>query len=257
TFAAIERISQLRATEFENLDTEGRRDWGVGSGLALAGVGHRYAADSTPALQDVSLAVPPGSHIAIPGRSGGGTTTLAHIIARLLEPSSGVLRAGGINAAEIGLTPYRRRVLMLPHETEIFGASLADNITLWDPSFSAADLAEAVKGAALADVVDQLPHRCATTLSSDGGPLSAGQRQRVGIARALIRRPDILILDEATSALDANTEVEVMANIRSAMKGKTLIVITHREELAARFEQRIVVDGGRADYLPLPQAMVH
>lgn len=257
TFAAIERISHLRATELEDLDAEGRRDWGVGSGLALAGVGHRYAGGSNPALQDVTLALPPGSHIAITGRSGGGKTTFAHIVARLLEPSSGVLRAGGIKAAEIGLTPYRRRVLMLPHETEIFSASLADNITLWDPSFSAADLAKAVKEAALTDVVDQLPQGYTTLLSSDGGPLSAGQRQRVGIARALIRRPDILILDEATSALDANTEIEVMANIRSAMQGKTLIVITHREELAARFDQRIVVDGGRADHLPLPQAMVH
>ncbi len=251
TMAAITRISELRAAELEDLDADTGRDWRLDAGLSLAGVGHRYAADAAPVLRAVDLALDSGSHIAVTGRSGDGKTTLAHIIARFMQPSEGAVLAGAADAATgIGLTPYRRRVLMLPHETEIFSASIADNVTLWDGSFALPEIMEALRIAGLGEVVDRLPRRHDTLLSADGEPLSAGQRQRLGIARALIRRPDVLILDEATSSLDPQTETEVIANIRAVMQGRTLIVITHREELAARFGRRLVVKGGGAAYLP-------
>lgn len=251
TMAAITRISELRAAELEDLDADTGRDWSLAAGLSLAGVGHRYAADATPVLHAVDLALDPGSHIAVTGRSGDGKTTLAHILARFMQPSEGAVLAGAADAAAgIGLTPYRRRVLMLPHETEIFSASIADNVTLWDGSFALPEVMEALRIARLGEVVDGLPRRHDTLLSADGEPLSAGQRQRLGIARAMIRRPDVLILDEATSSLDPQTEADVIANLRAAMQGRTLIVITHREELAARFGRRLVVKDGGVAYLP-------
>ncbi|ABA03878.1 ABC transporter, transmembrane region [Nitrobacter winogradskyi Nb-255] len=250
TMAAIARIAELRAAELEDLDADSGRDWSPDAGLSLAGVGHRYAADAAPVLRAVDLALDSGSHIAVTGRSGGGKTTLAHIVARFMQPSEGAVLAGAADAAGIGLTPYRRRVLMLPHETEIFSASIADNVTLWDRSFCLPEVMEALRIAGLGEVVDGLPRRHDTPLSADGEPLSAGQRQRLGIARALIRRPDVLILDEATSSLDPQTEAEVIANVRAVMQGRTLIVITHREELAARFGRRLAVKGGGAAYLP-------
>src|SRR5690606_26224791 len=113
--------------------------------------------------------------------------------------TAGRVVTAGVSAGEIGLSPYRQRVLMLPHETDIFTTSIAMNIALWENTYSLHDIEVAADAAGLADVVRNLPDGYETFLAADGEPLSAGQLQRLGIARALLRQPDILILDEATS----------------------------------------------------------
>lgn len=255
--AAIGRISQLRAGEPEDLDVGDIPDWHPGREIELDGVGHRYAGATGHALEKVGLKLAEGDHVAVTGRSGGGKTTLAYILARVIEPSEGRLLDSGVAASKIGLSTYRRRVLMLPHETHIFTTSIAMNIALWETACSLEDIRAAAEAAGLSEVVDGLPDGYETRLSADGEPLSAGQIQRLGIARALLRHPDILVLDEATSSLDPETEARVMKGIRSVMRGKTLVMVTHREELAASLPRRIHVCDGRVFPVAQDRACLH
>lgn len=244
SLAAIGRIAQLRAAEPENLDTGRTPDWHPGTEIEMNSVRHRYSAATCHSLQDVDLKLAKGDHVAVTGRSGGGKTTLAHILARVIEPSEGQVLDTGVAINTIDLSVYRRRVLMLPHETHIFTTSIAMNIALWEDTWSMEDIRAAAEAAGLSEVVSRLPDGYQTRLSVDGQPLSAGQIQRLGIARALLRCPDILVLDEATSSLDPETEAHVMKSIRAVMRGKTLVMVTHREELAASFPLRLQVSDG-------------
>lgn len=244
SLAAIGRIAKLRAGLPENLETDCSPAWRPGEDIEMNKVHHRYSDATSHSLQNVNLKLVKGDHVAVTGRSGSGKTTLAHILARVIEPSEGQVLNAGVAINTIDLSVYRRHVLMLPHQTHIFTTSIAMNIALWEDTWSMADIRTAAETAGLSGVVDGLPDGYQTRLSADGQPLSAGQIQRLGIARALLRRPDILVLDEATSSLDPETEANVMKNIRAVMRGKTLVMVTHREALAASFPLRLQVSDG-------------
>jgi ATP-binding cassette subfamily B protein len=196
-------------------------------------------------LEDVSFAVPAGGRLAVLGSSGAGKTTLADLLVRLYEPTSGLITLDGRDIRGLDLQWLRSQVLIVGHDPFIFNAGLAENIRLARPEASDDDMVEAAEAARLHDFVGSLPRGYETVVGERGTRLSAGQRQRVAIARAVLRRPAVLVLDEATSALDAATEREVRAALDELMAGRTLIVITHRLASIRGLSQVLVLGGGR------------
>ncbi len=201
-------------------------------------------------LDAVTLHAAAGEHIAIVGRSGEGKTTLAHILTRLLGPDRGTLTLGG--TPPLPLDRHRRAVLLVPHAVTVFNATTRENVRLWDTAIDDAAIWKALDLAALRTQVEGWDAGLDAPLGANGNPLSAGQQQRLGLARAFVRRPDVLILDEATSAMDTQTEAEVLRNIRAFMHGRALIAITHRDAVAATFDRVVRIESGRAVSDPQP-----
>lgn len=243
--ASLDRISGVRTAKPEDVEDGAADSVRFDSGLRLEDVSHCHEGAAAATLDHIDLVFPGDEHVSVTGRSGEGKTTLAHLVSRLAAPTAGALYVGATQAESVALGCYRRRVLVVPHAVDLFSASLRENLSLWDGAYDEDRVRSAAELAGLGVLIAELPDGYATQLSSSGEPLSAGQRQRVGIARAMLREPDVLILDEATSALDAETERLVIANVRAAMKGKMLIVITHRRDLAESFPRRLIVEGGR------------
>ena len=208
----------------------------VGEGLAVV-----HSAGTSPVFTDLSLTVAPGEHIAVVGRSGGGKTTLALALARLLVARTGRVTVAGDT---LPLADHRAAVLLVPHQVALYSATLRDNVGLWDPAVRDEDVAAALTRAGLGPFLAGSSDGLDTILGNRGLKLSAGQRQRIALARVFLRRPAILILDEATSALDPETEAQVLANLRQTMRGRNLIVVTHREAVAATFDRVLRLDDG-------------
>jgi ATP-binding cassette, subfamily C, bacterial len=208
-------------------------------GVALRHVTFRYG-DKT-VLENVSLAIPAGSFVALVGPSGAGKTSIADLIVGLVRPVSGDVYADGVPLSAISLQEWRNLIGYTPQEAVLFHDQLYVNVSLGDPAITRAQAEEALFAAGAGDVLSGLPEGMETVVGERGAKLSGGQRQRVAIARALVRRPKLLILDEVTAALDARTEAEICENLR-ALKGKaTILAISHQPALvsAADFVYRL------------------
>jgi ATP-binding cassette subfamily B protein RaxB len=193
-------------------------------------------------LKGVDLHILPGEHVAITGPSGGGKTTLTKILLGLLEPGSGEVLIDGIPLARYGRRPYREHVAAVLQDDVLFAGTIADNVAGFEP-IDRDRLAEAMSAAAIAEDVDAMPMKHLTLVGDMGSTLSGGQMQRILLARALYRRPKLLVMDEGTAHLDAGHEKRV--NQAIAAMGITRIVIAHRRETLAKAERVIVLDGGR------------
>jgi ATP-binding cassette subfamily B protein len=198
-----------------------------------------------PVLDGVSLTIEPGERVAIVGRSGEGKSTIADLIVRQLDPSSGRVLLDGTDLRTMRLADVRRHVLVVDQEPFIFNASIAENIRYARPSAPDTVVQSAVEAAGLLPLIERLPQGLETSAGERGRMLSAGERQRVAIARAILVNPAVLVLDEATGALDPMTEAQVAAGFAAVMRGRTTIIITHRLELARRADRVIVLAGGR------------
>ena len=198
-----------------------------------------------PTLDDVGFAVEPGQLLAIVGPSGGGKSTVADLILRLLDPDRGRVLLDGRDLSTLRLDDIRRHVALVDQEPFVFHASLADNIRYARPDSTDAEVAEAAEAAGLARFIARLPEGYDTTVGERGAALSAGERQRVALARAFLVRPTVLVLDEPTAALDPITERQVRHGYEAIMRGRTTIVISHRAELAARADHVVVLEDAR------------
>ena len=201
-------------------------------------------------LDDVSLQVRAGEVIAVMGTSGSGKSTLADVLLRLVEPDTGRVLLDGHDIRTLRLADLRRAVALAEQSPFIFHASLAENIRYARPDASDPDIADAARAAGLADLVRTWPQGFDTIVGERGLALSAGERQRVAIARALLTNPAVLILDEPTAPLDSDTERTVIDGLERVMRGRTIIVITHRAELAARADRVVRLDAN-AEAVPL------
>lgn len=200
---------------------------------------------AAPVLDRVSLTVRPGEHLAIVGPSGVGKSTIAELFARQLDPENGAVLLDGHDLRELRLHDARRHVVVVDQEPFVFNASVEDNIRFARPGASAGDIREAITASGLDELVSRLPDGARSIVGERGRALSAGERQRLAIARAFLADPAVLVLDEATGALDPATEQQVVAGYESVMRGRTTVVITHRLTLAMRADRVIVLSAGR------------
>jgi len=237
-FEAIERDLKAAEELFELLEAPGAAPAGGttparGTGIALAGLDVTYPGRRLPALHDADLVVAPGETVALTGPSGCGKSTLLSVVLGLRRPTAGTVRLGGVDLADLDLADWRRRVAWVPQRPHLYARSVADNVRLARPDASDAEVAAALEAAGLADVVRRLAQGADTVLGEGGAGLSAGERQRLALARAFVRDAPILLLDEPTASLDNETEADVLSSIRRLVEGRTALVVAHRPALAA------------------------
>jgi ABC-type bacteriocin/lantibiotic exporter with double-glycine peptidase domain len=236
----------LRLAEVLTTPTEpsGTRDPEVLSGaVELHEVSFRYGTAAPWALQGISLHIAPGQTVAFVGPSGAGKSTLAALLLGLQVPQVGSLRFDGLPLCELELQKVRSQIGVVPQDPFLFEDTLLNNITLHDPAVSLEQVKEAARLACLDDVIAALPAGYKTPVGEGGCLLSAGQRQRLALARALVRKPRLLLLDEATSALDVKTEARVQRNL--AEQSFTRIVIAHRLAAVRDADMIFVLQAGR------------
>jgi ABC-type multidrug transport system fused ATPase/permease subunit len=198
-----------------------------------------------PVLEHFSLAIRAGETVAIVGPSGSGKSTVADLLLRLVDPDGGAVRIDGHDLRDVRLADLRRHVALVDQEPTILHATIAENIRYARPDAPDAEVVEAARQAAIDRFVDVLPEKYATVVGERGMALSAGERQRIAVARALIANPAVLILDEPSSALDEITERRLVDGYRGVMRGRTTIVITHRRDVARRADRVIAIEDGR------------
>lgn len=196
-------------------------------------------------LDGVSFQVRAGSICAIVGPSGGGKSTVADMIVRFYDPDHGAVKIDGRDIRDMRLVDLRRAVALVDQSPYLFNTSIRENIAYAQPGTSEEDIIAAARLAALHDFIAALPDGYDTEVGERGLNLSAGERQRLSIARALLRNPSILVLDEPTSALDASTAKALANTLRQLLPGRTAIVLTHDNRLIETADQVVVLDGGR------------
>jgi len=214
--------------------------------IAFEAVHFAYPGRSQAAVLDgVTLRVRPGEKIAIVGPSGAGKSTIFHLILRFYDPDAGTIRFDGVPLRDADPAALRRRIALVPQDTAIFAASVADNIRFGRPDASEADVARAAELALASEFVSRLPEGFATLIGERGVTLSGGQRQRIAIARAILRDAPLLLLDEATSSLDAESEKYVQTALERLMAERTTLVIAHRLATVLSCDRILVMDQGR------------
>jgi ATP-binding cassette subfamily B protein len=196
-------------------------------------------------LSDVTFSAASGERIAIVGPSGGGKSTLFHLLLRFDDPQSGKIAFDGVDIASADPYAVRKNIALVPQEPAIFAASIADNIRYGKPGASDAEVKAAAETALVDEFVRNLPEGFETPVGERGVTLSGGQRQRLAIARAVLRDAPVLLLDEATSALDAESEALVQKALERIMAGRTSLVIAHRLATVLSADRIVVLQKGR------------
>lgn len=215
-----------------------------GSALTLEQL--HFAHDpAQPVLQGISLRIEAGEHVALLGPSGCGKTTLMHLIARLIDPDQGRIRLGDVPVTALDEPTLRRHIACCPQDIWLFTASLADNLRLADPHASGGQLWQMLDLVGLGDKVRGWPAGLQTWIEEQGTSLSGGERRRLGLARTLLRHAPIVLLDEPTEGLDPASETALVDAIRTHLRGKTLIWVTHRAAGIAGFDRILEMEEGR------------
>lgn len=207
-------------------------------------VSFTYPDTGVQALHNLSFHLKPGQKMAIIGRTGSGKTTIADLLARMYDVSSGSIRIDGKDLREHDLDNLRARIGYVPQDVFLFSDTVANNIAFGKPSATPEEISAFAGYAAVYDDIVSLPDGFGTLVGERGVTLSGGQKQRVSIARALIKEPDIVILDDCLSAVDTNTERQILGYFNDALSHKTAIVITHRIYSLLAFDHIIVLDQG-------------
>jgi ATP-binding cassette subfamily B protein len=198
-----------------------------------------------PAVSDLTFAARPGQTIALVGSTGAGKSTALALLHRAFDPQHGVVRIDGTDVRTMTLTGLRHNIGVVFQEVLLFDRSVAENLQVGKPDASEAEMRAACERAQVIDVIDRNPDGFQMIAGERGRSFSGGERQRLSIARALLKDPPILILDEATSALDAVTEAKIQAALDEVMKGRTTFVIAHRLATIRHANLILVFEGGR------------
>jgi ATP-binding cassette subfamily B protein len=252
--AALDKIFDLLDTEPDMVDAPGAIDPGTLRGeIELDRVWFSYAEGEEPvgdawALRDVDLHVPSGQTLALVGATGAGKSTFAKLVARFYDPQQGRVLVDGHDLRQVQQRALRRQLGIVPQEGFLFSGSVRENVAFGRPEASLEEIAAAIATVGATEFVDSLPEGIETEVGERGVTLSAGQRQLVAFARALLAEPRILILDEATSNVDVRTEKTIERGLERLLQGRTAIVIAHRLSTIRRAGQIVVLeDGGIAE----------
>ena len=198
-----------------------------------------------PVVRDLNLEVSPGETVAVVGPSGAGKSTLFSLLMRYYDPIEGTICLNGVDLKELDPENLRRHIALVPQDTAIFGASIAENIAYGRPEAARDEIIAAAQAALAAPFIEAMPDGYDTLVGERGVTLSGGQRQRIAIARAVLKSAPVLLLDEATSALDAESENLVQQALDRLMEGRTTLVIAHRLATVLKADRIIVMDDGR------------
>ncbi|MEU9054710.1 thiol reductant ABC exporter subunit CydD [Streptomyces sp. NPDC048384] len=199
--------------------------------VSFEGVSVRYPGRSSDAVSDVSFAVEPGETVALVGPSGAGKSTLLNALLGFVRPAEGRILVGGADLAELDLEEWRSRIAWVPQRPHLYAGTIAENVRLARTDADDAAVRQALGNAGALEFVDALPEGVETVLGEDGVGLSAGQRQRLALARAFLADRPVLLLDEPTAALDGATEAEVVEAVRRLAVGRTVLLVVHRPAL--------------------------
>jgi len=245
--ASVKRIDELLrakpAIDDSDADTGISPDHVIAGEIEFRNLSFSYG--QTAVLRDISLNIPAGSSLAIVGPTGSGKTTMVNLIARLYEAPAGSLLIDGRSIREYPLEILRRNIGMVPQETFLFSETIRENIAFGVPHATAEDMLEAAEAAHVRREFEEFPNGFETMVGERGVTLSGGQKQRTAIARALLRRPPILILDDALASVDTYTEERILGGVRSYTSTATTILISHRVSTVRNADQIAVLDRGR------------
>jgi ATP-binding cassette subfamily B protein len=209
--------------------------------------------DRARVLDAVSFVASPGQIVALVGGSGVGKSTIAYLATRLLDPDAGIVRFDGRDLRSFTLDSVRRHIVLVEQEPTLLHASIEENIRYVRPSATSDEVARAAESAGIARFISALPHGYATVVGERGLAVSAGERQRIALARAFLADPAVLVMDEPTAALDAIAQRQVIDGSREVMRGRTTVLITHRREVAMAADHVVVLDGARVVDAGRPQ----
>jgi ABC-type multidrug transport system fused ATPase/permease subunit len=215
----------------------------AGSAILFDNVSFSYG--DKPVLRQIQLRVEPGQMVALVGRSGSGKTSLTNLLLRFYDPTEGAIRIGAVDLRQASLRDLRAQMAVVTQEVILFDDTIANNIAVGRPGAGRAQIEEAARHAFAHEFILEKPRGYDSVVGEKGTNLSVGQRQRIAIARAILRDAPILVLDEATSALDNEAEKIVQKALDELMKGRTTICIAHRLSTIQHFERIVVMDAGR------------
>jgi ATP-binding cassette subfamily B protein len=230
-----EKPEPFVVAETDTLGGAGRLDFEV--------VGVAYRSDRV-ILKDVNFTLPAGRTFGVVGGSGTGKSTLVRLLVRLIEPNTGRILLDGVSIGELPLSKLRQAIAVVPQDTILFNDTIGYNIAFGKAGSTQAEVEHAARLAHLHDFIMSLPDGYDTKVGERGVKLSGGEKQRVSIARAAIKRPRIYVFDEATSSLDSNTEREILRNLREISRFSTTLVIAHRLSTVVHADEIVVLEGG-------------
>lgn len=240
----MEKMFEVITTSTEVSDTENAVPLHIEKGMIeFKNVSFHYAANR-PILKNISFTVPAGTTTAIVGSSGAGKSTISRIIFRFYDVIEGAVHIDGQDIRNIQQQSLRSNIGVVPQDTVLFNDTIEYNISYGDPKADKNAIVEAAKLAQINDFINNLPEGYKAEVGERGLKLSGGEKQRVAIARTILKNPPILLLDEATSALDSHTEREIQSSLDTIAKGRTTIVIAHRLSTVTNADQIIVLDKG-------------
>jgi ABC-type multidrug transport system fused ATPase/permease subunit len=246
--AALDKIFDLLDEQSDLVDAPDAIELGHLRGeIELRDVGFSYGTgdDAVWALRDLSLKIPPGQTVALVGATGAGKSTIAKLVARFYDPTTGAVLVDGHDLRRVTQGSLRRQLGVVPQEAFLFSGTIGDNIAFGRPDASLEEIRAAARAVGADGFIEALEHGYDTPVGERGTQLSAGQRQLVAFARALASDPRILILDEATSNVDLHTEGRIEEGLRRLLAGRTAVVIAHRLSTIRQAGRIVVLDGGR------------
>jgi ATP-binding cassette, subfamily B, bacterial MsbA len=242
--SSVEDVMRLAAGPEQGRQHRGAAIGQIRRGVSFENVCFRYEDGRPPALRGVSLRIERGQVLAVVGRSGAGKSTLVNLLCGFREPTSGEIRVDGTPLNGIDRAQWRARIALAGQQTHIFRATVRENIACGRPEATEAEIRDAARKAQAVDFIDELPAGFDTKIGNGGAALSGGQEQRIALARAFLRRPDLYIFDEATNALDSITE-DFIQEVLDRQADRTVVIISHRLSTIRRADRVIVLDEGR------------
>ena len=215
--------------------------------VELSGVSFRYKEAERNALENISLTIRPGEHVAVVGPSGGGKTTLASIVARFWDVRGGCVKIGGVNVKDIAKEELMDTVSFVFQDSKLLKTSILENVRMAKPNASREEILKALHDAQCDDILEKLPQGVDTVVGAKGVYLSGGEQQRISIARVMLKNVPVLILDEATAFADPDNEAKVQAAFNVLAKGKTVLMIAHRLSTVTGADRIVVIKDGKIE----------